>query len=64
MFCVLFVAVATAGVARGAASVAIADPPHANCPEAKADGSANMTQDDPGYDESLDRDGDGIACEV
>jgi hypothetical protein len=64
MFRVLFVAVAIAGAALGAASVVIADPPYANCSEAKSGGSANMMQDDPGYDESLDRDGDGIACEV
>ena len=44
-------------------AVAAADPPYANCSEARADGAAPIHKGDPGYSSKLDRDGDGIACE-
>lgn len=34
-----------------------------NCAEARAAGTAPLHQGDPGYSRSLDRDGDGVACE-
>lgn len=59
----LLLAAALSAVAVGAAPLAAADPPYANCTEARADGAINMTTDHPGYASKLDRDGDGIACE-
>lgn len=47
----------------GAVSVALADPPYANCKEAHADGKCNIPRGAPGYAPKLDRDGDGLACE-
>lgn len=35
----------------------------ANCSEARAAGAAPLYVGDPGYSTSLDRDGDGVACE-
>lgn len=35
-----------------------------NCKKAKAAGAAPLFRGDPGYREELDRDGDGIACEI
>lgn len=35
----------------------------ANCTQAKAAGYHNMHVGEPGYSTSLDRDGDGVACE-
>ncbi|WP_240666779.1 excalibur calcium-binding domain-containing protein [Longirhabdus pacifica] len=37
--------------------------PFANCSEAKAAGAAPLHKGDAGYSTSLDRDGDGVACE-
>ena len=34
-----------------------------NCSEAEAAGRTDIPESDPAYDESLDRDGDGVACE-
>ncbi|MFV0460045.1 MAG: excalibur calcium-binding domain-containing protein [Actinomycetales bacterium] len=34
-----------------------------NCSAARAAGAAPLRRGDPGYSTSLDRDGDGIACE-
>jgi hypothetical protein len=34
-----------------------------NCDAARADGAAPLHEGDPGYDDHLDRDGDGVACE-
>ncbi|WP_082951698.1 excalibur calcium-binding domain-containing protein [Mycobacterium sp. 852002-51057_SCH5723018] len=48
--------VATAGVAH-------ASPPYANCTEAHKDGRYNIPRGDPAYQQKLDRDNDGIACE-
>ncbi|MDP8927287.1 MAG: excalibur calcium-binding domain-containing protein [Actinomycetota bacterium] len=36
---------------------------YANCSEAKAAGAAPLRRGETGYSSSLDRDGDGIACE-
>lgn len=49
--------------ALGAASVANAEGPYANCSQAHADGRYDIPQDDPDYWSGGDRDGDGIACE-
>ncbi|MEB7503952.1 excalibur calcium-binding domain-containing protein [Arthrobacter koreensis] len=46
-----------------AASPAAAAPPYANCDAAAAEGVYNIAEGQPGYEPSLDRDGDGIACE-
>ena len=35
-----------------------------NCKKAKAAGAAPLYRGDPGYREELDRDGDGVACEI
>ncbi|MDA1361778.1 excalibur calcium-binding domain-containing protein [Glycomyces luteolus] len=40
------------------------DAHYENCDEAMADGAAPLYEGDPGYDEHLDRDGDGVACET
>ena len=45
------------------AGLASADPPYANCAEARADGAAPIYEGDPGYAPHLDRDNGGIACE-
>jgi hypothetical protein len=37
--------------------------PFASCSAARDAGAAPLYQGDPGYSESLDRDGDGVACE-
>lgn len=37
---------------------------YANCKEARAAGAAPLYQGDPGYRPELDRDRDGVACEV
>lgn len=49
--------------ALGAASVANAEGPYANCSQAKADGRSDIPQGDPDYWNGGDRDQDGIACE-
>ena len=46
-----------------AASPAAAAPPYANCDAAAAEGVYNIKVGEPGYEPSLDRDGDGVACE-
>ncbi|MBP2451401.1 excalibur calcium-binding domain-containing protein [Mycolicibacterium lutetiense] len=63
MFRAFAVAAALIGGAIGTAPMAQADPPYRYCKDAYADGRSNMTTDDPGYADHLDRDGDGIACE-
>ena len=37
---------------------------YANCAAVRAAGKAPLRRGDPGYSSSLDRDGDGIACET
>lgn len=39
------------------------DAKYANCSEARAAGAAPLHRGDPGYDNSLDGDNDGVACE-
>ena len=53
-----------AGVAAGMAPAASAEPYYANCGEVCAAGKAPLHKGDPGYRPGLDKDGDGIACEV
>lgn len=36
---------------------------YANCADVRAAGAAPLHEGDPGYSSSLDRDGDGVACE-
>ena len=52
-----------AAAGLGAASVANAEGPYANCTQAKADGRYDIPQGDPDYWPAGDRDQDGIACE-
>lgn len=56
-------ATAAAALAIGVAPAAQADPPYANCKAAAADGRYNIPRGDPAYQQKLDRDNDGIACE-
>jgi len=56
-------ALVAAAAAVGAASVANAEGPYANCTQAKADGRYDIPQGDPDYWDDGDRDQDGIACE-
>jgi hypothetical protein len=45
--------------------MAMADPPYKNCAEARADVAAPLYEGDDGYEAPrLDRDQDGIACEI
>ena len=44
-----FLGAVTSAAAVGAAPVAIADPPYANCTEAHEDGAFNIPSDDPAY---------------
>jgi hypothetical protein len=60
---VLVGAVIFMGAAVGAAPIASADPPYANCTAAHKDGRYDIPKGDPAYAPHLDRDGDGIACE-
>jgi hypothetical protein len=63
----LSVALATVAAALGicltVAPAAQADPPYANCKAAAQDGRYNIPRGDPAYQQKLDRDNDGIACE-
>ncbi|WP_442007768.1 excalibur calcium-binding domain-containing protein [Mycobacterium sp. 2YAF39] len=52
-----------AAAALGAASVAHADTYYKNCAAAREAGVTPILQGQDGYDEHLDRDGDGVACE-
>jgi Excalibur calcium-binding domain len=45
------------------APAAQADPPYATCKDAAKDGRYNIPRGDPAYQQKLDRDNDGIACE-
>ncbi len=63
----LIVGTGLAGAAVGVigAPMAMADPPYKNCAEARADGAAPLYEGDDGYEAPrLDRDQDGIACEI
>ncbi|TWS26249.1 excalibur calcium-binding domain-containing protein [Tsukamurella sputi] len=46
------------------AAVSNADPVYKNCTEVRQAGKAPILKGQPGYSAKLDRDGDGIACEV
>jgi hypothetical protein len=59
----LIVASAIAAAAIGAAPVAVADGPYANCTQAHKDGRWDTPQGHPDYWAGGDRDNDGIACE-
>lgn len=60
----VFVGAATAAAAAvGAAPVASAAGPYANCTEAHQDGRWDIPEGDSDYWSAGDRDGDGIACE-
>lgn len=66
------IGIAGAPVARAAPSTTTPSPApttgssvyYKNCAEACADGVAPIYRGQPGYRPGLDRDGDGIACEV
>jgi hypothetical protein len=51
------------GIGVSIAPAAQAGPPYANCTEAQKDGRYNIPRGDPAYQQKLDRDNDGIACE-
>jgi hypothetical protein len=51
------------GIGLTAAPAAQAGPPYANCTQAHQDGRYNIPRGDPAYQQKLDRDNDGIACE-
>ena len=65
---VIAVGIATAPVAYAALSITTPTTSfsvyYKNCAEACAAGVAPLHRGDPGYRPGLDRDGDGIACEV
>lgn len=52
-----------AAAAFGAAPVAVADGPYANCSAAHDDGRYDIPRGDPDYWIDGDRDEDGVACE-
>ncbi|MCS3781771.1 excalibur calcium-binding domain-containing protein [Tsukamurella ocularis] len=60
------VVVAAFSIAAIAAPAAVshADPAYKNCTEVRQAGKAPILKGQPGYGSHLDRDGDGIACEV
>lgn len=51
------------GIGLDRAPSAQAGPPYRNCTEAHQDGRYNIPRGDPAYQQKLDRDNDGIACE-
>lgn len=51
------------GIGATIAPAAQAGPPYKNCTEAHKDGRYNIPRGDPAYQQKLDRDNDGIACE-
>jgi len=63
MFRVLIIASFIAIAAVGAAPVAAASGPYANCTAAHNDGRWDIPKGDPDYWDGGDRDQDGIACE-
>jgi hypothetical protein len=54
----------TAAAAPRATSKASVATHYANCAAARAAGAAPLLKGQPGYSSALDRDGDGVACEV
>jgi hypothetical protein len=51
------------GAAAMGAATAQADTYYQNCSEAREAGVTPIMQGQDGYDDHLDRDGDGVACE-
>lgn len=51
------------GIGSTIAPAAQADPPYKNCTAAHKDGRYDIPRGDPGYQQKLDRDNNGIACE-
>ena len=51
------------GIGVSIAPAAQAGPPYKNCTEAHKDGRYNIPRGDPAYQQKLDRDNDGVACE-
>lgn len=51
------------GVGLTIAPAAQADPPYKNCTAAPKDSKYDIPRGDPAYQQKLDRDNDGIACE-
>ena len=65
MFRALLIAAAITAATIGVAPAASGEPPYyPNCAAACEAGAAPLYKGDPGYRGPLDRDGDGIACEV
>ncbi|MEU1481010.1 excalibur calcium-binding domain-containing protein [Streptomyces sp. NPDC005760] len=60
----IVVAALALAVLPGAASAHDGDHPFENCTEAYAAGYANIPEGDEHYGSHLDRDGDGIACDL
>jgi len=59
---------ASAAAAFGAVAIGLAAPPaqaapFKNCTQAKAAGYCDIPEDSPYYQDKLDRDQDGLACE-
>ncbi|GBG40972.1 excalibur calcium-binding domain-containing protein [Mycobacterium montefiorense] len=54
---------ATLGLGLTVAPAAHADPPYTDCSAAAKDGRYNIPRGDPAYQQKLDRDNGGIACE-
>lgn len=54
---------AIVGIGVSVAPTAPAEPPYKSCTEAHKDGRYNIPRGDPAYQQKLDRDNDGIACE-
>ena len=50
-------------IGGGAVAPVPALTPYSSCTEARAAGAAPLYRGTPGYNSSLDRDGDGVACE-
>lgn len=50
-------------IGGGAVAPGPALTPYSSCAEARAAGAAPLYRGTPGYNSSLDRDGDGVACE-
>lgn len=50
--------------ATGASTEFVMSAPYRNCAEARANGDAPIRQGQPGYGLHLDRDRDGVACEL
>ncbi|MCV7032223.1 excalibur calcium-binding domain-containing protein [Mycobacterium sherrisii] len=54
---------AVLGIGLTGAPAAHADPAYGDCKAAAQDGRYNIPRGDPAYQQKLDRDNDGIACE-